>query len=152
VEGWHLEQLLVDPRSCPITRWWRQATRQAAEAGRQPMLEDALKASSVSRQVNISFVERYNATDRHKNGRKGRKKYTYSKDWDIHGCVTWFTTVCYNFCHDHASLRVKVAEGIKNRYLHRSPAMAAGLSDHIWSVAELVSRQSLLTSLRYLGT
>ena len=38
VEGWHLEQLLVSPESCPITRWWRQAIHQAAEAGKQPLL------------------------------------------------------------------------------------------------------------------
>jgi Holliday junction resolvase len=38
VEGWHLEQLLVSPETCPIATWWRQACRQAEEAGRKPLL------------------------------------------------------------------------------------------------------------------
>lgn len=38
VEGWHLEQLLTAPDSCLIATWWRQACRQAAEAGKKPLL------------------------------------------------------------------------------------------------------------------
>jgi len=37
---------------------------------------------------------------------------------------------CYNFCTFHASLR---------RDVQRTPAMAAELSDHCWSVGELLS-------------
>jgi hypothetical protein len=44
---------------------------------------------------------------------------------------------------DHWSLRAEVEPG---RYEHRSPAMAAGLADHIWSVAELLNRQFFDTS------
>ena len=36
----------------------------------------------------------------------------------------------YNFCTPHQSLRTD---------LHRTPAMAAGLTDHCWSVGELLS-------------
>lgn len=106
--------------------------------GTEEMLEKALAESSVSSKVNTSFLERYNATDRHMNGRKSRKVYTYSKDWDVHEWAGWFTIVCYNFCHDHSSLRVKKAAG---GHEHRSPAMSAGLTDHIWSVAEVVGHQ-----------
>ncbi len=38
VEGWHLEQLLTSPDQCPIAAWWRQACREAAEAGKAPLL------------------------------------------------------------------------------------------------------------------
>ncbi len=38
VEGWHLEQLLTSPDTCSITTWWRQACRQATEAGKKPLL------------------------------------------------------------------------------------------------------------------
>jgi len=38
VEGWHLEQLLVSPDTCPIACWWRQAKTEASEAKRRPML------------------------------------------------------------------------------------------------------------------
>ena len=111
--------------------------------GTEDMLAEALEESTVSGGVNTSYLERYNATARHMNGRESRKVYTYSKDWDMHERAAWFTTVCYNFCHDHASLRAEVEPG---RYEHRSPAMAAGLADHIWSVAEIVGHQLLDTS------
>ena len=106
--------------------------------GTEQMLEKALADSPVSSKVNTSFLERYNATSRHMNGRKSRKVYTYSKEWDVHEWASWFTTTCYNFCHDHASLRVKAGNG---RYEHKGPAMAAGLADHIWSVAEVIGCQ-----------
>ncbi len=37
-EGWHLEQLLTNPDTCLIARWWRQTCTEAAEAGRKPLL------------------------------------------------------------------------------------------------------------------
>jgi IS1 family transposase len=46
--------------------------------GTMAALARALGLSRVSRRVNVSFLERYNATDRHKNARKVRKTYTLS--------------------------------------------------------------------------
>ena len=43
----------------------------------------ALKLSKVSNKINTAFVERQNGTDRGRNGRKTRKTYCFSKDWDI---------------------------------------------------------------------
>ncbi len=40
----------------------------------------ALMASPVSRAINTAFVERRNGTDRHRNARKARKSYRFSKD------------------------------------------------------------------------
>ena len=48
----------------------------------------ALARSKVSRRINTSLVERQNATDRHHNGRKVRKTYTFSKDWTVHEAMT----------------------------------------------------------------
>ncbi len=83
-------------------------------------------------------MERYNGTDRHHNSRKVRKTYEFSKDWDIHNAVSWFTTVHYNFCRPHSSLRIKIKE---QKYRHRTPAMSAGLANHIWTLEELISCQ-----------
>ena len=46
----------------------------------------------VSKKVNTSYLERHNGTGRNRNGRKGRKTYCFSKDWDVHEAVTYFTT------------------------------------------------------------
>src|SRR5262245_22316520 len=59
--------------------------------GTMAALAAALRLSRSSRRVNVSFLERYHATDRHKNARKVRKTYTFSKDWRVHEAMTYFT-------------------------------------------------------------
>ncbi len=93
----------------------------------------ALAASLVSRKINTAFVERQNGTDRNRNARKVRKTYCFSKDWDVHDAVTYFTMYSYNFCWPVRTLRVKHSDG---RWQSRSPAMAAGLAHHVWSLSE----------------
>jgi hypothetical protein len=101
--------------------------------GTQEQLDAALKESKVSRKVNTAFVERHNGTDRHKNSRKARKTYRFSKDWDIHNAVTKFSMYAYNFCWPIRTLRIKDDDG---NYQPRTPAMTAGLADHVWTIKE----------------
>jgi hypothetical protein len=100
----------------------------------------ALAISKVSRAINTAFVERENGTDRHRNARKARKSYRFSKDWRYHEAVTFLSLYCYNFCWPVRTLTTADAEG---RRVKRSPAMAAGLTDHIWSMAEWLSRPAV---------
>jgi IS1 family transposase len=93
----------------------------------------ALLVSAVSRVVNAAFVERHNGTDRGRCSRKGRKSYEFSKAWDVHVAATRFSYFTYNFCWCVRTLRVKGADG---RWRQRTPAMAAGLTDHVWSMRE----------------
>ncbi len=93
----------------------------------------ALGQSSVSRWINVSFLERQNATDRHRNARKGRKTYRFSKDWDVHEAMTHFTLFSYNFCWPVRTLRQGDRE---SGYEQRTPALVAGLTDHVWSLEE----------------
>ena len=104
--------------------------------GEQEALDRALKESPCSGSVNIAFVERYNGTDRHHNARKSRKTCRFSKDWDIHNGATYFTTYSYNFCWPVRTLRKRNPDGTWTR--PTSPAMAAGLTDHLWSLQEWV--------------
>jgi IS1 family transposase len=100
-------------------------------------LAEALARSAVSAGVNTAFVERHNGTDRHRNGRKGRKTYRFSKDWEVHEALTYFTMYSYNFCWPVRTLRERDAEGKLGP--PRAPAMAAGLTDHVWSLWEWVT-------------
>ena len=93
----------------------------------------ALKLSRVSNKINTAFVERHNGTDRNRNGRKVRKTYCFSKDWDIHDGVTYFTMYRYNFCWPVRTLRQQGSDG---QWLPQTPAMAAGLTDHVWPLWE----------------
>jgi IS1 family transposase len=92
----------------------------------------AVAASAVGRAVNTSFVERHNGTDRCRCSRKARKGYSFSKDWDVHRAATVFSYFSYNLCWPVRTLRVK----LDGRWRPRTPAMAAGRTDHVWSLRE----------------
>jgi IS1 family transposase len=85
------------------------------------------------REISTSYVERHNATDRHRNARKGRKTYRFSKDWEVHEAMTTFTMYTYNFCWAVRTLRQKDEQG---QWRPRTPAMVAGLTDHVWPLEE----------------
>jgi len=108
--------------------------------GTPAALAQALRRSTVSRRVNVSFLERYNATDRHRNARKVRKTYTFSKDREIHESMTYFTIYSYNFCWPVRTLECRDEGG---RVRARSPAMAAGLADHVWTMREWITTPSI---------
>jgi len=108
--------------------------------GSQEAVAQALKASSVSRQINTAFVERYNATDRLFNARKVRKSYRFSKEWEQHKAATYFAAYSYNFCWAVRTLRERDEDGA---WRDCTPAMAAGLTDHIWPLAEWLAHPAL---------
>jgi IS1 family transposase len=109
----------------------RVSTREVF--GTAGAVASALASSSVSRSVNTCFVERHNGTDRNRCSRKVRKSYAFSKDWDVHRAASAFSYLSYNFCWPVRTLRVRQEGG---RWQPRTPAMAAGLADHVWSLKE----------------
>jgi IS1 family transposase len=104
--------------------------------GSKTEVQAAIEASAVSNTINTAFVERHNGTDRNRNARKVRKSYCFSKDWDVHNAMTYFTMYSYNFCWPVRTLRV---QDLNDRWSSRTPAMVAGLTDHIWSLSEWLS-------------
>ena len=76
--------------------------------------------------ISTSFVERQNLTMRMSMRRFTRLTNAFSKKVDNLRHAVALHYMYYNFCRVHQSLRV-------------TPAMEAGLSDHVWSLAELVS-------------
>lgn len=83
--------------------------------------------------ISTSYLERNNGTDRYRNARKARKTYRFSKDFGMHRSLTYFTMYSYNFCWPVRPLRKKVGH---RRYQPRTPAMVAGLADHVWKSQE----------------
>jgi IS1 family transposase len=108
--------------------------------GTEAALKAALRRSASGRAVNTSFVERQHGTDRNRNARKVRKAYSFSKRWDVHEAITYFTLYTYNFCWPVRTLADRDAAG---RVRTRTPAMAAGLADHVWSLKEWLTRPAV---------
>jgi IS1 family transposase len=106
--------------------------------GNEEQLTQTLAEAEQSATVNTSFVERYHGTQRHFNARKKRKAYTFSKELSFHQACTWLVVLWYNFGWCVRTLRQKVQED-PPRYTQRTPAMAAGLADHPWTMEELLT-------------
>jgi hypothetical protein len=85
--------------------------------------------------VNTAFIERQNGTDRNRNSRKVRQTCGFSKNWQVHEAMTYFTMYSYNFCWPVRTLR--------NEGCGRTPAMAAGLSDRIWSIEDWITTPAI---------
>ncbi len=103
-------------------------------------LQAALDRSEVSLGVNTSLVERQNGADRGRNARKVRKTARFSKDWLVHESMTSLTMYGDNFCWAVRTLRKKDEQG---QWQQRSPTMAAGLTDHLWTWREWFTRPAV---------
>ena len=75
--------------------------------------------------VSTSYVERHNLTMRMGMRRFSRLTNGFSKKIDNHIAMVAIHAVYYNFARIHKTLRI-------------TPSMAAGLSDHVWSLEEIV--------------
>jgi IS1 family transposase len=120
-----------------------EEVRSRLSLGTDVSLVLALGLSKVSKSINTAFVERYNGTARHFNARKGRKTYSFSERLGEHQAMSWQMVTHYNFCWAHSSLRRKRGDGT---YRKRSPAMAARLTDHVWTVKEMITKQIFTNS------
>ncbi len=99
----------------------------------------ALKNTGCAK-INTSFIERLNATFRGRSStlvRKGRAIAHTESENIKYGM--YITGCSYNFCYFHNSLRVLAPEGSTRKWIERTPAMAAGLTDHRWTMKELLS-------------
>jgi len=111
--------------------------------GTEARVQAALAASTASTHINTSFLERHNGTDRNRNSRKARRTYCFSKDWEIHRAEGYFTMYSYNFCWCVRSLAQR-RDGAS--CIPRTPAMAAGLTDRIWTLNDWLKRPVLSLS------
>jgi len=101
----------------------------------------ALVVSGGGTSINTAYIERLNATFRSALAvlvRRGRaiahKELMLTAGMYLVGCA-------YNFCWYHQSLRLAAPEGAGHKWQQRTPAMAAGLTDHRWAMQELLQYQ-----------
>ena len=105
-----------------------------------------LKSLGLSGSLNTAFVERLNLTLRHALAALARRSWaTAQLTGELIAHLEWWRAY-YHFCRPHLSLRLtldlpQARRGAQTprRFAARTPAMAAGLTDHIWSVQELLA-------------
>ncbi len=88
--------------------------------------------------LNTAFIERLNATFRQRLTSLVRRTRALARRTATIEHGMWLVGALYNFCTTHESLRLR-CESSPHRWQERPPAMAAGLTDHWWSVKELLS-------------
>jgi transposase len=89
-------------------------------------------------QLNTSYIERLQATLRSRLAPLARKTRSAVRLRATLEAGMWLIGTAYNFCCTHRSLRV-AGSGAERRWIERTPAQAAGLTDHCWSFYELLS-------------
>jgi transposase-like protein len=108
-----------------VGRRLKSITRQLAH-GRMESAEAIMQATQVEPgRINTAYIERLNATLRTwMPGLVRRTRTPSSARARLEAALFW-TGGVYNFCHVHATLV-------------GTPAMAADLTDHVWSIEELI--------------
>jgi IS1 family transposase len=92
---------------------------------------EAIIGDPLESQISTSHVERSNLTLRMQNRRMTRHTNAFSKSIENHGHALALTFMHYNFARPHQTLTKQA--GFKT-----TPAMAAGVTDHLWSIEEIV--------------
>jgi hypothetical protein len=74
------------------------------------------------------------------NGRLVRKTLSFSKELRFLEASSALEDAIYNFTRPVKTLRVELPNPSKQaRWQQRTPAMATGLADHVWTVRELLT-------------
>jgi len=105
------------------------------------------------RQITTSLIERLNLTLRQENAILSRKTLAFAKDeQDLRAHLALYVAY-YHFVRPHQSLRVRlptpvpVQGGAVRKWERRTPAMAAGIAERVWSLRELLTLPPARTSL-----
>jgi len=117
--------------------------RRVIVQGTQAMIAQLLHTTQGGGMINTAYIGRLNATFRQRlaclfrrTRHLARQKETLQASMFVLGCV-------YNFCDFHKSLRVRLSVGRHGfRWVPRTPALAAGLADHRWTLDELFTHKT----------
>jgi hypothetical protein len=147
------------PRRCPPPDWCDAVVIKERERGRgvhvmtrmvygtaEPV-EAVLRAAPVSYPIKTDGVERHHLTLRRHSHRLGRQVHAFSKDPDYLEQQLTLAFAYDHFVVPHRSLRQRLPRPVPTKGCHGSdkqwkavtPALAAGATAHVWTMAELLS-------------
>lgn len=107
--------------------------------GAKEMIVHLIQATQKGKGViNTAYIERLNATFRQRLNNLARRTRTLARRSETLVAGMYIVGCFYNLCDFHHSLRLKLSVGSYGyRWVQRTPAIAARLTDHQWTPAEL---------------
>ena len=124
-----------------IKRYARRRVVQVARRvvrGTATALALALKATRGGTVINTAYIERINATFRSALAPLARRGRAIAHTEAVLTAGMYLVGCAYNFCWYHDSLRLAAPQNASRKWEERTPAMAAGLTDHPWTRGELL--------------
>lgn len=107
--------------------------------GTEAAIAAVLTASGTGTGINTAYIERLNATFRGAMSPLVRRGRAIARGVGTLTAGMYLVGCAYNFCWPHESLRVAASAGGRLKWRERTPAMAAGLTDHCWTMREWLS-------------
>jgi transposase-like protein len=117
------------------------SVKQRVVCGTAAAIAAALEATGTGTTIHTAYIERLNATFRSALAPLVRRGRALAHKVETLTAGMYLVGGTYNFCWEHASLRVRAPAGTGRKWQARTPAMAAGLTDHCWSLHELLCYQ-----------
>jgi transposase-like protein len=109
--------------------------------GTEAAIAAVLAATHSGTGINTAYIERLNATFRASLAPVVRRGRAIAHTEAVLTAGMWLVGCAYNFCWLHQSLRLAAPAGAPWKWQERTPAMAAGLTEHRWTMLELMRYQ-----------
>jgi len=108
--------------------------------GAKDRIESLIQKTQGKGVINTAFIERLNATFRQRLAPLARRSRNLAQQAETLVASMYLVGCFYNFCDYHHSLRLKLSIGsFGYRWVHRTPAIAAKLTDHQWTPTEMLN-------------
>jgi transposase-like protein len=117
------------------------SVRQRVVEGTAAGIAAVLAATGTGQQIHTAYIERLNATFRGCLTPLVRRGRALAHQPATLQAGMYLVGAAYNFCWVHGSLRQPAPAGTGRKWQERTPAMAAGLTDHPWSLQEVLRYQ-----------
>lgn len=132
---------LVVPTEVRLT----QTVKHRDEHGKLLSIEIRAVLGEIVSQPGTVHIERVNGTLRDRLNALTRKTHAFAKRDATFDALVGLQIFDHNFHRAHQALRLPFEEAGR-RYRQQSPAMALGLTDHLWSLQELLTSRISTTS------
>jgi len=117
------------------------STSQRVARGTAEAIGTVLESTATGTGIHTAYIERLNATFRSHLAPLVRRGRAIAHTVATLEAGMWLVGTSYNLCWTHGSLRLEAPARSGHKWLERTPAMAAGLTDHPWTLRDVLHYQ-----------